>query len=159
MSKPFLIAFGVALLLLVGFLVLWSSPGHVEASGHIGKVRVQKVDDNESVFVIDFTLRNDSDRPRTVGSTSAHLDAADGSSIEAKPIASPDLANVFRNYPELGNQFNPAIKGMDEIGAHQSVNRSIGIRVDAPDDKIATRKDVVLAVQYINGPIVEMSAK
>ncbi len=159
MSKPFLIAFGVAVLVTIAFVAWWGSAKHVEEGGKIGKVRLQKVDDAETIAVFDFNLRNDSARPRTVASVTARIDAADGSQIEGQTLGAADLTNVFRNYPALGDQYNSPLKALDTIAPKESLDREVGIRFDAPDAAIAGRKDVVLGIEYINGPLMELKAK
>jgi hypothetical protein len=159
MSKPFMVAFGAVLLAMIVLVAFWRPSGRPQASGKIGKVRAQKVDDNETILILDFNLRNDSDRLKSVGNTTASLHAADGSVVEGHVIGASSLANVFSNFPALGDQYNPPLKGMEDVKAGQSVDRTIGIRFDAPDETIARRKDVVLDVEYINGPIVELTAK
>src|ERR1700683_2863688 len=102
MSKPFGIAFAVTVViiaLLVWFGFVRTKGNHLDPVGKIGKVRAQKVDDNEVVVVLDFKLRNDSDIAMVVHSVEADIDAADGSVVNGKMVAVADLSNVFRNYP------------------------------------------------------------
>ena len=94
-----------------------------------------------------------------MATAAASLHAADGAVVEGHVVAAADLANVFRNYPLLGEQYNPPLKALEEVGAHGSVDRMIGIRFDASDETIAKRRDLVLDLGYINGPLVELTAK
>ena len=105
MSNAFKIGFAVTIVL-IAFLV-WrgfvaTKGNHLEPIGKIGKVRAQKVDENEVVVVLDFNLKNDADVPMIVRSLEASIDEPDESVIEGKILAAADLANVFRNYPDLG---------------------------------------------------------
>src|SRR6266567_1350190 len=98
MSKAFGIAFAAALVVIAllvwrGFVV--TKGNHLDPVGKIGKVRAQKVDDNEVVVVLDFSLKNDSDIAMVVHSVESNIDAADGSVINGNMIAAADLANVF----------------------------------------------------------------
>ncbi len=156
MNKTFLLAFGAVLVLAALLIALWRPSGAEEAGGKIGKVRAQKVDDNETIMILDFSLRNVSSRTKTVANTTANLHAADGSVVEGHVIGAADLANVFHNYPLLGDQFNPALKAMEDFKPGQSADRTVGVRFDAPDEIIAKRRDLALHVEFINGPIVEL---
>ena len=162
MSKAFGIAFGVTLVI-IAFLV-WrgfveTKGNHLEPTGKIGKVRALKVDDNEVIMVLDFNLLNDSDQTMVVRTLTASLDAADGSSVDGNMVAVADLANVFRNYPQLGEQYNPPMKARDTLKAHDALDRMVGFRFDVPEDVVLKRKDVVLHIEDITGPVTELKAK
>lgn len=162
MSKAFGIAFAVTLAI-IGFLV-WqgfvaTKGNHLEPTGKIGKVRTEKVDDNEFVMVLDFNLKNDSDQDMVVRSVEAILDGANGSPVNGSMLAATDLNNVFRNYPALGEQFNPTMRARDVVKAHESVDRMVGFRFDGPEDVMLKRKGVVLRIEDITGPMVELKAK
>lgn len=162
MSKPFVAAFGIAIAVIA--LLVWqgfiSTKGnHLEPKGQIGKVRAQKVDDNEMIAIIDFKLKNDADIPMVVRNVEASIDTADGSSVNGSVIAGTDLANFFRNYPAIGEQFNPPLKARDTIAGHQTVDRMVGVRFDLPEETMDKRKDIVLRIEDITGPIAELKAK
>ena len=161
-SKPFAVAFAVALLI-IGFIV-WrgfveTKGNHLEPAGRIGKVSAQKVDVGETVMVVDFNLRNESDRVMVVRSVEAVLEAADGSPVTGSTIAAKDLANVFRNYPDLGEQYNPPLRARDQLGPHETFDRMVGVRFDVPDEAIAKRRDFVLRIEDITGPVAELKVK
>jgi hypothetical protein len=162
MSKAFGIAFAAALVVIAllvwrGFVV--TKGNHLDPVGKIGKVRAQKVDDNEVVVVLDFSLKNDSDIAMVVHSVESNIDAADGSVINGNMIAAADLANVFRNYPQLGEQYNPPLKARDQLKAHDSIDRMVGLRFDVPEEAVLNRKDIVLHIEDITGPVAELKAK
>ena len=158
MSKPFGIAFGVALLIIV--VIVWTafsktSGNHLAPEGRIGKVRVQPVTDDISFMVIDFEMKNDSDRDMIVHSISASVDAS-GENVEGTPVAAGDLEGAFHNYPALGEQFNPVLKERDVLHAHQSLDRMVGIRFDVPAGKLEHRQKLDLKIQDVTGPVLEL---
>ena len=162
MSKPFQVAFGVALAVIA--LLVWqgfiSTKGnHLAPTGKIGKVRAQKVDDNEMIVVVDFNMRNDADIAMVVRNVESSIDLADGSSVDGSIIAGSDLANFFRNYPDIGDQYNPPLKARDSLPGHQAVDRMVGIRFDVPEEAMQKRKDIVLKIEDITGPVLELKAK
>lgn len=162
MSKTFGIGFGVAALVIVFFVwrgFVETKGNHLEPVGKIGKVRAEKVDENEMIAIIDFNLRNDSDVEMVVRGVEADMTTADGSTVTGGIIAAADLANFFRNYPNIGEQFNPPLKARDTLPGHQATDRMVGVRFDVPEDVWAKRKGVVLRIEDKTGPVTELNAK
>lgn len=162
MSKPFTIGFGVAVVL-IAFLI-WrgfveTKGNHLEPTGKIGKIRAEKVDDNEMIAIIDFSLQNDADIEMVVRGMEADLTAADGSTVKGSIIAAPDLDNFFRYYPNIGEKFNPPLKMRDALAGHQSTDRMVGIRFDVPEDTWVKRKGISLRIEDKTGPITELKGK
>jgi hypothetical protein len=161
-SKGFGIGFAITLAVIA--VVIWriavvTKGNHLAPITKVGKVRVQKVDDNESIVVLDFSVNNDSDRKLVVRTVESHLDAADGSTVDGSVIAARDLDIVFANYPDLGEKYNPAFRAWDEVKPHEKIDRMIGIRYDVPDATIAKRKDFDLRLEDISGIVVDLKTK
>src|SRR5665213_2541248 len=159
MNKVFGIAFGaaiivIAILVWVGFAA--TSGNHLAPTGRIGKVRVQKVDDNVSFIVIDFNVKNDSDRDMVVHSVAASVETSEGNSAGI-PVAASDLVAAFRAYPMLGDQYNPVLKDRDVVPAHRELDRLVGIRFDLPAGKIETRRKLTLRVEDVTGATLELT--
>lgn len=159
MSKAFGIAFAAAICVIA--LIIWrgfveTKGNHLEPTGRIGKVREMKVDADQVVLILDFNLKNDSDVAMVVRKMEGDLEAADGSTVEGHMISAPDLPNLFRNYPAIGEQYNPPMKAQDTIAAHTSVDRMVGIRFDVPEQTVVNRRHVIFRVQDMTGPIVEL---
>ena len=69
MSKGFTIGFAITLVVIA--IVVWriadaTKGNHLDPITKVGKVRIQKVDENESIVVLDFSVDNDSDRKLVV---------------------------------------------------------------------------------------------
>jgi hypothetical protein len=159
-SRAFLITFGAAIavigvLIWVGFAN--TKGNHLAPTGSIGKVRTVKATDEVTFMVIDFKVRNDSDRDMVVRSVESAIDTADGSTVMGGGVAGADIKSAFRNYPLLGDQYNPILKERDAIPAHQQVDRMVGVRFDAPFDKVESRKRVILRLEDVTGPVVELT--
>ncbi len=160
MSKPFGITFGavvvvIALLVWVGFSR--TAGNHLVPTGSIGKVRTIQASDDVTYMVIDFKIKNDSDRDMIVRNVESTVEAADGSTVSGSPVAAADVAAAFKSYPLLGDQYNPVLKERDVIAAHQSLDRMVGLRIDAPFDKVDRRKRVTLRVEDVTGPVLELT--
>jgi len=160
MSKPFLIAFATAVAA-IGVLV-WvglekTAGNHLVPTGSIGKVRTIQTGDDTTFMVVDFNVTNDSDRDMVVRSVESTVDAADGSTITGGTVAAADVATVFQAYPILGEQYNQVLKERDTIPPRHTVDRMVGIRLDAPLAKVDGRKRVRLRIEDITGPVLELT--
>jgi hypothetical protein len=161
-SKGFGIGFAITLVVIA--IIVWrigvaTKGNHLAPITKVGKVRIQKVDENESIVFLDFSVNNDSDRKLVVRTVEAHLDSPDGSTVDGGVVAARDLANIFKNYPELGEQYNQPFKAWDEVKPHEKIDRMIGVRFDVPDAKIASRKDFDLRLEDISGIVVDLKTK
>jgi hypothetical protein len=153
LSKGFGIGFGVMAAVIV--VVLWygfaaTKGNHLAPVGKIGKVRVQKVDDNISFVVIDFNMKNDSDRDMIVHSVTVTVDGPEGS-MDGSAVSARDLEGAFKSYPELGQQYEPVLKERDRIPAHQELDRMVGARFDVPVEQLEARKKLTLKVDDVTG--------
>jgi len=161
-SKGFTIGFAITIVVIA--IVIWriadaTKGNHLAPITKVGKVRIQKVDENESIVILDFSVDNDSDRKLVVRTVDAQLDSADGSSTDGSVIAARDLANIFKNYPQMGEQYNPPFKAWDEVKPHERIDRMIGVRFDMPDEELAKRKDIDLRLEDISGIVVNVKTK
>lgn len=160
MSKPFYIGFAVmAVVIAAG---IWTGfvktkGNHLAPTGSIGKVRTLKISDDLTFMVLDFNIKNDSDVDMVVRTVECTVDAADGSTITGNAIAASDAVDAFRNYPLLGELYNAPLKERDKVPAHQAVDRMVGIRLDATDEKVEARKRVTLRIEDITGAEVVLT--
>ncbi len=160
MSKSFGIAFGAALVV-IGILI-WTgfvrtAGNHLAPTGNIGKVRTVKASDDLTYMVIDFNVKNDSDRDMIVRTVEGEIATADGNTLTGTPVAAADVAAAFASYPLLGAQYNPVLKERDKVPAHESLDRMVGLRIDAPIDQVEGRKRVTLRVEDVTGPVLELT--
>jgi hypothetical protein len=158
-SKAFGIAFGAAVVVII--ILVWTGfattkGNHLAPTGAIGKVRVQQVTDDVTFIVIDFNMKNESDRDMIVHSISGTVQTADGN-VDGSAVAASDLVSAFRLYPLLGEQYNPVLKERDVLPAHQMLDRMVGIRFDLPLEKVESRRKVVLKIQDVTGPTIELT--
>jgi hypothetical protein len=156
MSKPFGIAFGAALAVIA--VALWfgfatTKGNHLAPVGTIGKIRVQKVTDDVCFVVIDFNVKNDSDRDMVVHNVSVSIDRPEGS-IDGLGVSASALEDAFRSYPELGEKFNSVMKERDTVPAHQELDRMVAARFDIPIEKVLERRKLTLRVEDVTGPVL-----
>jgi len=94
-----------------------------------------------------------------VRSLQPSFDRKDGSSVDGDMVAARDIDNIFRNYPDLGEQYYPAMKSQDILPPNGSIDREVVVRFDVPQDTFARRKDVVLRVDTNGGVVAELKGK
>jgi hypothetical protein len=160
MSKAFGIAFAAAVLVIAA--LVWTGfekteGNHLAPTGSIGKVRTIKATDEVTFMAIDFKVKNDSDRDMIVHSVETSIETADGGTVMGSGVAGADVKSAFRNYPLLGDQYNPVLRERDTIPAHQTLDRMVGVRFDTPFEKVETRKRVVLRLEDVTGPVLELT--
>ncbi len=160
MSKPFAIAFGVTAIIIV--VLVWAgfertAGNHLVPTGSIGKIRTVETSEDTTLMVIDFNLKNDSDRNMVVRSITGKVVRPDGAALVGDLVAAADLGIVFNQYPILGEQYNPVLKVRDVIAPHQSIDRMVVINLHAPSEAIDRRKQVTLEIEDITGPTAELT--
>jgi hypothetical protein len=158
-NKTFAIAFGAAIVVIA--ILIWSgfvntAGNHLAPTGKIGKIRAVAAADDLTYMVIDFNVKNDSDRDMIVRSVESDIATADGDILMGTPVAAADVVAAFQSYPVLGDQYNPVLKERDKIPPHQSLDRMVGLRIDAPIAKVEGRKQVTLRVEDVTGPVLEL---
>src|SRR6185312_3283314 len=90
MSKAFGIGFA-AMAVVLG-VVIWlafskTAGNHLAPVGSIGKVRTVKVTDDLTFVVIDFNVKNDSDRDMVVRTIAPSFEKADGTFVTGSLVA------------------------------------------------------------------------
>lgn len=159
-SKPFIIAFSIAVLVIAG--LIWfgfvSTKGnHLVPTGSIAKIRTVKAGDEATFMVIDFDIRNDSDRDMVVRSIETTIEMPDGAVATGEGVAASDMGMAFKNYQLLGEQYNPVLKERDVIPPHQQVGRMVGVTFNVPYAKVEARKRVTVRIEDATGPVLEMT--
>jgi len=85
------------------------------------------------------------------------IDTADGGKVTGGGVAGADVKSAFLNYPVLGEQYNQVLRERDTIKAHEELDRMVGVRFDAPFEKVESRKRVVLRLEDVTGPVLELT--
>jgi hypothetical protein len=160
MSKAFGIAFAAAILVIatiVGTALVKTRGNYLAPKGTVGKVRTQKIADDLSLVVIDFSIRNDSERDMIVRSVETQIETPDGKIESGTPIAAQDAVRAFRNFPLLGEQYNEVLKDRDKVLPHQELDRMVAIRFDLPIEQVEKRRRLMFRVEDITGPTMELT--
>ncbi len=158
LNRQQLLALGIGLGLVASGLGLYlyaQKDAHLELKGSILKVRTQATDAIGCVAILDFRVTNPSDYPWIVKSVEVSADIAEGT-IDAATAAESDARRVFEIYPVLGQRFNDAIKQKDRIGPHETVDRMVAVRFEAPESRITERTKITLKIVELDGAVAEL---
>lgn len=162
MTRAFGIGFGVAALVIV--VLIWagfaSTKGnHLDPTGWISNVRVQSLNDKETLMIIDFGLINDADVQMTVSRVDPWITTRDGQDIHGSLFAGADMAKTFSFYPALGPMVYPPLPPRATIDGHKRVEVMAGVEFDVAAAVVENRKSVTLRIEDVTGPFVELTAK
>ena len=154
MNRNFAIAFGVGLacIAVAVFGIFFIQRGaHMELPGKVLKVRTAPLDENSSVAVLDFRVRNPSDVLFVVRTVTLEMEDTDGKSYLGQVAADTDAKRLFEAIPLLGQKFNDTLLMRDKIGAHTSQDRMVAARFEAPVAKLDARKRFVIHIEEVDG--------
>ena len=99
MSKPFLLTFLIGLLVIGGgiwVVFLRQEGAHIDPKGSILKVRTMKLDDSNSVAVVDLRLTNDADYQLVARNIETSADAGKGE-VQGNVVAEMDVKGLYKN--------------------------------------------------------------
>jgi hypothetical protein len=161
-SKVFGIGFGVAALVIVA--IVWGTyhntkGNHLVPAGWISNVRVQSLQPEETLMVIDFGLINDSDVQMVATTIDPWIVTSAGKQLHGSLFASADMAHTFAFYPSLGPMLYPPLPLRGTIDGHKTVKLMVGVEFDVPAEVVETRKSTTLRIEDITGPSVELTAR
>jgi hypothetical protein len=162
MSKGFVIAFATGLLAVAAIIagVFYAKQGtHLVPRGSILKVRIQAIDDRNSLAVLEVRLKNESDVKMIVREIEVTLETKEGHQFTGAIVAGSDAKSVFKYYPQLGEQFNEPLMEQDRVQPHQTIDRMLVARFEAPESAIQERKKIAVRVQDVDGPVAEFSSE
>ena len=149
---------------LVIILLVWrgfdeTKGNHLAPTGFISNVRVQAIQEEEALMVIDFRLINDADVTMTAAKIDPWITTHGGQDIHGSLFASADMPKTFQFYPALGPILHPSLLLRGTIDGHQSKDFMVGIEFDVPARVVEGRKQVTLHIEDPTGPFVELTSK
>ncbi len=161
MTKGLAVTFAVGLLIIgaVVWGVFYSKQGaHLVPQASILKIRTQKVEDLNSLMVIDFRIANNADYPMVIRRADMTVET-NGKTTEGSAVSGEDAKKVFTYYPLLGERFNEPMLIRDKVPPHQTVDRMMAFQIALPFADLEARKKVTMRIEDATGPIVEFSSR
>lgn len=161
-SKRLLIAFGVgvvAVVIAVAAVLYMQRGAHIELKGSILKVRTAAMDEYSSVAVVDFRFVNPANYPFVVRKVDVSIVAADGRTYEGSPVSEVDARRLFQYYKLLGQKYNDSLLMRDKVAPRTSEDRMIAARFEIPESLLAARKNLIIRIEDVDGPVSELAEK
>lgn len=162
-SRQLLVFVGVGIVVVaiaLGITLYGTKGAHLELTGWVLKVRTIATDEKNSIAVIDFRVKNQSDKQNFLVKESQLLvTGADGKQVEGIPIARQDINRVLDYYKQLGPKYNETLIIRDKVPTGQQLDRMVAFAVPLPEEELEKRKDLVLRLIDIDGPTFELKEK
>jgi hypothetical protein len=159
MSKNFLTAFVIGIVVIaigVAGLLYLNRGARTGLDGQILKVRTAPLDENSSVAVLDFRIHNPADDTFVVRTVTVVMQDPNGQEYSGATVSETDAKALFQYVPLLGQKFNPTLVMRDKIPSGATEDRMIAVRFNAPEARIDARKQFVLKIEDLNGPVTEI---
>lgn len=160
MSKNLMMAFGVGIVCIaiaVAAVFYMQRGAHVDVQGKILKVRTAPLDENSSFVAIDFRAANPADYPFMVRNVTVILVTKDGQQVEGQTATAEESTRVLQDLPLLGPKYNDVLVERDEVPPHATLDRMTVAKFDVPDSQLQARKQFIVRLEEVDGPISEIS--
>jgi hypothetical protein len=158
-NKTLLICAGIGLLV-IGAMIsggLFVTRGtHLELTGSLRKMRVAALSPTRTVVVLDFRATNVSDYPFVVKTVEVEVTLANGKKEIGQFVPEVDAKTLFPALPALGDKLAVSIGTGEKIGKQQTVERMAAASFVLPESDLTGRKDVVLRLRDVDGPVSEL---
>jgi len=161
MSKNFLVFLGIGLAVVgvVVALTLFGTRGaHLSLAGNVLKVRTMPTDENNSLVVVDFRVRNTADAtPFVIKDAIITVTAADGKDVEGMTVARRDMDRVFDAYKLIGPKYNQSLIPSDRVNGEQTIDRMVAAAIPLPESAVVKRRNLRVRFIELDGVTSEIS--
>jgi hypothetical protein len=158
MSKTFLIAFAIGIGIMaiaVGTIFFVQRGDKIDLPGKILKVRTVELDKDSSEAVIDFRIANPSNILFEVRTVSVEMEDSAGKSYLGQVASDTDAARLMEALPILGQKYNKTLLMKERISAHDSADRMVAARFQAPLAMLEARKRFIVRIEEVDGKVFE----
>jgi hypothetical protein len=162
MSKNFLIAIGIGIVCIaiaVAGILYMQRGARVGVSGEFLKVRTAPLDENSTIVVVDFRVKNPSDYPFVARSVTLNYQDPSGNPTEGITAPELDAKHIFEGIPTLGQKYSQTLIIKDTVPAKSQLDRMVMARFDLPEARLQSRKQFVIKIEEIDGQTFEISEK
>ena len=70
-----------------------------------------------------------------------------------------DARRLFEYYPQLGQKYNDSLLMKNKLAPHQTFDRMIAARFEAPESALESRKNLTVRIVDLDGPTSELHEK
>ncbi len=162
MSKNFMIAMGIGLAVIAIAVcgVLFMQRGaRVGVEGQFLKVRTTPIDENSTIVVLDFRLKNPSDYPFVARNVTAIYEDPAGGRTEGSTFTEVEAKNVFQVMPTIGQRYNQTFIERDKVPGRGQIDRMVMAKFDMSEAKLQARKQFLVKIEEIDGGTFEIAEK
>jgi hypothetical protein len=142
---------------LAGVFVLMNRGSQPRLEGSILKVRVIGTDNQAAVVVADVRLLNPARALFMVKEIVLAATLADGSVVEGKVVAQPDLDRVLAYYPLSGARFTPMLRVRDRLKGGEQSDRTLAASFAVGEAALQGRRALRARIVDADGAVVELS--
>ncbi len=143
----------------VALIMLMNRGQRVQVDGTILKIRTISVDDNASIAVIDFRMKNPSDVLFQVKQLTVVVTKADGTEEEGATMTEMDLDRVLDFYKATGPRFNPTFKLRDRLKPGEQLDRTAAGSFSIPEKSLVNRRNLVVKIQDADGIVTQIAER
>ena len=158
-NRTLLICAGIGLLVIgamIGGGLFVARGTHLELNGSIRKTRIAALSPTRSVVVLDFRATNVSDYPFVVKTVEVEVTLENGKKQIGQFVPEVDAKTLFPALPALGDKLAASIGTGEKIGKKQTVERMAAASFLLPESELAARKEIVLRLRDVDGPVSEL---
>jgi hypothetical protein len=138
----------------------WINRGsHLTVEGAVLKVRTISTDDNSSIAIADFRIKNVSTVPLFVSEVKLVLTKSDGSEVEGATSSEMDLDRVLSYYQMVGPRFNPVLKPRDKLQPGVQLDRTIAASFNVPESALTSRRNLTIRILDADGATLQISER
>jgi hypothetical protein len=158
-NRTLLICAGIGLLV-IGAMIgggLFATRGtRLELNGSIRKTRVAALSPTRTVIVLDFRAENPSDYPFVIKTVEVEVTLGNGKKEIGQFVPEVDAKSLFPALPALGAKLAASVGTGEKIGSKQTVERMAAASFLLPESDLAARKNLVLRLRDVDGPVSEL---
>jgi hypothetical protein len=162
MSRQFWSFLAVGLVVVgAGVALIWSGtkPNHLDLDGKFLNVRTIELGDGADLVVADFRITNPSGVPFVIREVSMNMEQYGQEPLKGLEVSRSDVDFLFREHPLLGTKDNDVLAPPETIAPGKTLYRMAEASFQAPQSAVASRKNLVLHIEDVDGAGFDISEK
>ena len=158
-NRTLLICLGIGLVVvgvIVGGGLFVNRETRLQLDGSVRKSRIAALSPTRSVMVLDFRATNPTKYQFVVKTVEVEVTLADGEKAIGQFVPEVDAKTLFPALPALGAKLAVSIGTGEKISSQETVERMAAASFTLPEEALASRKQVVLRLRDVDGPVAEI---
>jgi hypothetical protein len=135
----------------LGVALYMNRGARVVLKGGVQKVRLQPVDEKNTIAVLDFRFVNPSNYPFWVREVMVLVETAKGEIVEGEVASDVDIKRVFDYYKlSLGEKYNDSLIIREKFAPHESADRMIAATFPLSEADLSQRRRFLIKVREVD---------